>query len=134
MCGVRTLQHQSVRAGACSSHVRSWIQILHFSQANEASAFKRATAQGIYRLASICCSKLFCGEQSQCLFFFFFCLFTLVCMCVHVCVFVCMRVCMCVCVNIIKAKLVHFFPCSKIVKFPDDLCSLAYTSFFCCEK
>ena len=29
MCGVRTLQHQSVRAGACSSHVRSWIRILH---------------------------------------------------------------------------------------------------------
>ena len=94
MCGVRTLQHQSVRTGACSSHVRSWIQILHFSQANEASAFKRATAQGIYRLASICCSKLFCGELWECLFLFVhFSVYVRACVCV--CVRACVHVCVC---------------------------------------
>ena len=39
------------------------------------------------------------------------------------CVCGCVHACVSVYVNIIKAKLVHFFPCSKIVKFPDDLCT-----------
>ena len=109
MCGVRTSASVGQSGGLfqpCTQLDTNTSQPISVRQM-KLQPLKHLMAQGIYRLASICCSKLFCSEQSQCLFSSLFVHFS-VCVRACVCVFVCVHTCVYVC-EYHKSQVSSFF-------------------------